>query len=226
MSEPNAEPPPVVVTVRPIATPLSLGFLALAVASFLVSGLQLAWVSPVSQGHTIALLVLVVVVPLQAAGSIFGFLARDPAAAAGFGVLSGTWAGFCAATLSTPAGMTNRGLGLLLCASAGTLLVPIAASAWGKPLAAAVLLFAAGRFAVSGAYQLTQSDAARHAAGWLGIAVVATAVYAALAFELEGAAGRAVLPVGRIGRGRLAMRGDFTDEMRHVTHEPGVRRPL
>lgn len=218
------ERPAVVVTVRPIATPLTLGFAGLAVISFVLSGLDLGWVST-SQAHTIDLIVLVFVVPLQGLSCIFGFLARDPAAAAGMGILAGTWAAFGASHLHSLS-TTSPGLGLLLCAAAGALLVPASAALTGKPLAAAVLLLAAARFAVDGAYELTASSAVQQATGALGLAVTAIAIYAALAFELEGAFGRAVLPIGRRGRGREAMQGDFAEQMRKVAHEPGVRRPL
>lgn len=183
---------------RPTATPLPLGFLALAVTSILVSGLELSWVSRAGQGHTVALLVLVFVVPLQAAGGVLGFLTRAPAEGTGMAVLAGTWAAYGAGTLLSPPGATSRGLGLLLCGSAVALLVPAAASALDKPLATAVLVCAAARFAVSGSYELTASTGASHAAGWIGLVVSAVAAYAALAFEFEGVTGHAVLPVGRI----------------------------
>jgi len=211
-------PPPAVVSLRPIATPLSLGFLALAVTSFLVSGLELSWASPARQAHTVALLVLVFVVPLQAISTVFGFLARDPAAAAGMGVMTGTWAAFGTATLMSTPGSTSRGLGLLLCAAAMSLVVPAAAATLSKPLAGVVLALAAARFAVSGAFELTGSTTAGHVAGWLGLAVFALATYAALAFELEGATGRAIVPVGR-----RVPRHAAVDE---ADREPGVRATL
>ena len=51
----GAETPQVRVTLRPIATPLSLGFLALAAASFVMSGLELAWVNPATSWTTVGL---------------------------------------------------------------------------------------------------------------------------------------------------------------------------
>src|SRR4051794_279519 len=65
------------VVLRPIATPLPLGFLALGVATFSFAALQLQWI-PSSEGHTIALAVLVLTVPLQLLAAVMGFLARDP----------------------------------------------------------------------------------------------------------------------------------------------------
>jgi len=52
------------IVLRPLASPLPMGFLALFVASLLVCALQLRWV-PVTQGHELALGVLAFAVPLQ-----------------------------------------------------------------------------------------------------------------------------------------------------------------
>ena len=79
------------VVLRPIATPLPLGFLALAVSTVLFSAVQLEWIAP-SEGRIAALTALAATVPLQLLSSVIGFLARDPVAATGMGVLSGTWA--------------------------------------------------------------------------------------------------------------------------------------
>jgi hypothetical protein len=68
-----------VVTLRPIGGPLPIGFLALAVGSFLFAGLRLHWISS-SQGHAVAVCLVVFVVPrgaLQLISAVFGLLARD-----------------------------------------------------------------------------------------------------------------------------------------------------
>jgi hypothetical protein len=79
------------VVLRPLATPLPLGFLGLGVATVAFATVQLSWI-PQSQGHTVALGVLVLTVPLQFLAAVMGFLARDPVVATGMGILSGTWA--------------------------------------------------------------------------------------------------------------------------------------
>jgi succinate-acetate transporter protein len=76
------------------------------------------------------------------------------------------------------------------------MLVP-AVSASAKLVPAAVMTLAAVRFAVTGAYHLTGSDAWKSAAGWVGLLLGAVAVYAALALALESTQGRTVLPLGR-----------------------------
>src|SRR5215210_7422350 len=89
------------VVLRPIASPLPLGFLALAAGTLLVSGLQLEWLAP-DQGGDVALIVLAFVFPLQLVACVFGFLGRDVVAATGMGLLSGTWLAIALVTLVAP----------------------------------------------------------------------------------------------------------------------------
>src|SRR5919202_3572728 len=72
---------------RPIATPLALGFLALGGATLVLSGLQLGWFAPQESMYA-ALALISFGFPLQLLASIFGFLSRDPAAATGMGILA------------------------------------------------------------------------------------------------------------------------------------------
>ena len=212
------------VVLRPVATALPLGFLALGVATFSFAVLQLRWI-PATEGHTVALGVLALTVPLQLLAAVMGFLARDPVAATGMGILSGTWGAVCLATLSAPPGRTSDGLGVLLLASTACLLVP-AAAARTKLVPAAVILLSATRFAVTGVAQIDGDPGWMSFAGWVGLALAALSLYAALALELEGSESRTVLPLGRRGAGAEALRGSVGSQVRGVENEPGVRRQL
>ncbi|MFP8944576.1 hypothetical protein ACLIYM_24505 [Streptomyces fenghuangensis] len=183
------------VVLRPAATPLPLGFLALGFATFLFAALQLGWLQPY-EGHLVALAVLLLTVPLQLLASVLGFLCRDPGAGTAMGLLAGTWAAAAGTTVLTPPGSHSDALGLALLASAVALLVAAAADG-GKLVAAAVVTLSAVRFAVTGIAELTASPAWESAAGVTGLVLAALACYAALAFLLENALGRAVLPVLR-----------------------------
>src|SRR4051794_7813450 len=156
-SPPQAGNPSLEVMVRPLAGPLPLGFLGLFLATVAFAALQLKWVTA-SQSHTIALAVLASTVPLQLVACVMGFWARDPAAATGMGLLSGGWAAACLATLTSPAGTTSGGLGVVLCCVGIALLVP-AAVAVPKVAACAVISVSALRFGVTGIAQLRGSDA-------------------------------------------------------------------
>jgi uncharacterized protein len=212
------------VLLRPLATPLPLGFLALAVATFAFATVQLSWIAR-SEGHTVALGVLVLTVPLQLLAAVMGFLARDPVAATGMGILSGTWGAVCLATLTSPPGAASAGLGVILLCSAACLLVP-AVAAHSKLVAALVIATSAARFALTGIAEMDGGRSWMHAAGWLGVALAVLSAYAALALELEGSESRTVLPLGRRGAGNTALSGRLDDQVADVATEPGVRQQL
>lgn len=212
------------VVLRPLATPLPLGFLALAVATVAFASVQLSWI-PQSEGHTVALGVLVLTVPLQLLAAVMGFLARDPVAATGMGILSGTWGAACLATLSSPAGGASDGLGVILLASAVCMLVP-AVAARTKLVPALVIATSAARFALTGIAEIDGGQTWMSVAGWVGIALAAISGYAALALELEGSESRTVLPLGRTGPSSRALDGQLDDQIRRVGTEPGVRQQL
>jgi succinate-acetate transporter protein len=212
------------VVLRPLATPLPLGFLALGVATVAFATVQLSWI-PQAQGHTVALGVLVLTVPLQFLAAVMGFLARDPVAATGMGILSGTWAAACLATLTSPPGAASEGLGVILVCSAACLLVP-AAAARTKVIPALVILTSSARFAVTGIAEIDGGPTWMHAAGWVGLALAALSAYAALALELEGSESRTVLPLGRTGASKAALDGRLGDQVQNVATEPGVRQQL
>lgn len=215
---------PVRVVLRPVGTPLPLGFLALAVATTAFAAVQLGWV-PVDQGRIAALAALLFTVPLQLVACVFGFLARDPVAGTGMGVLAGTWGTVGASTLIAPPGTSSPGLGVVLIVAAVCLLVP-AAGARGKLVAAAVMVVSAVRFAVTGAAEVTGSGGWLAAAGWVGLALAPLALYAAAGFEIEDVRRRTVLPLARTGDAAVALRGTPQEEVSAVAHEAGVREQL
>jgi succinate-acetate transporter protein len=212
------------VTLRPLATPMPVGFLAQAVASFSFAALQLRWI-PVNQSHSVAWAVLVLTVPLQALSATLGFWARDPVAGTGTGLLAGGWAAFSVVTLMSPTGVTSSGVGVVLIALGAVLLVPCLAGVT-KVAAALVLLLSAARFASTGIQQATASSGWQSTAGWVGVALSAVSTYAALAFELEAVSPRTVLPVGRFGAARRAGQPGEEGQLRELRVEPGVRRLL
>ena len=213
------------IVLRPLASPLPLGFLALFVASLLVCALQLRWV-PATQGHEIAIGVLAFAVPLQTIACLYGFLCRDVVASTGMGVLAGTWATLAVIVLTSPPGMTNPGLGILLVVAAGALLIPAVAALASKTVASLVLAAAATRFAISGGYELTSAPGWRYAAGVCGVVVAGMALYGALAGELDNATHRSLLPLLRPAAGQRAVSGQLADQITTLGREPGVRQQL
>jgi hypothetical protein len=210
---------------RPIASPLTLGFLALATGTFTLAGVELSWV-PATQAGYAGLAVMIFVFPLQAISSVYGFLARDIIAGTGLGLLSGAWLVIGALTWLEHPGRPAGALGLLLLGAATTVLVPAAVGAASKPLAALVMTGTSLRFFLTAAYQLSAGAAWKTAAAAEGLALAALAVYAALAFELEDNRLRTVLPTFRRGQARQAMSGGIADEIGQVHREAGVRKQL
>ena len=213
------------IVLRPLGNPLPLGFLALAGGTFVVSGLQLAWVPP-EGGHDVALILIAFVAPLQLVASVLGFLARDVVAGTGMGVLAGTWLPVGLVILRSPPGATSDALGLLLVIAAVAMLVPAAAAATGKLVPTAVLVTTSVRFAATGTQQLTASSAWEDAAAVIGLVLCALAVYAALALALEDSQRQTVLPVLRRGAGRASLTGNLADQLGHIEREAGVREQL
>ena len=212
------------VVVRPLGNPLPLGFLALMVATLGVAMLQLGVLAP-DQGHVVAVGVLALTVPLQLIACVLGFLARDPVAGTGMGILAGTWATVGFTLLGSRPGATSPALGVLLLCSAVAMLVPTAA-ATTKVAGMAVMGVSAVRFAVTGVGHVTGSSGWLTTAGWVGVLLGVVAGYAALAFELEDARHATVLPTGRRGAGADTMTATTSGDLASVGHEAGVRGQL
>ncbi len=213
------------VFLRPMGSPLPLGFAALAAGTFTVAGLQLSWI-PASQWHLIGLVLLTFVVPLQALGCVYGFLARDSAAGTGVAIQGGGWFSIGLVTFVSRPGQTSPALGLILIGAASALLIPMVTSAYSKLLASAVMGATALRFYLTAAYELAGSAAWKEAAGVAGLILAVLALYAALAFELEDTRRATILPTLRRPSGRLALAGRLAEEITAIHHEAGVRRVL
>jgi hypothetical protein len=213
------------VMLRPFGTPLPLALAALAVSSTCVSSVELHWI-PLSQARFVALALVAMVAPVQLVASVFGFMARDPAAGTGMAILSGTWATLGLTWHFEGATRPEAALGVFLVTAGAVLSVPAVATSPTKPLVAMVLFVTASRLVLSGVSDLAPAGSLKEAAGILGVVLAGLAWYAALALELEGARHKQVLPTMRIGGGRQAMTGSFSDEVRGATHEPGVRQQL
>lgn len=213
------------IVLRPLAGPLALGFFGLAAATFVMSGLQLGWVEP-EEGKQVALCILAFTVPLQFTASIVGFLARDGVAATGMGLLSGIWAAVGLVTFTGQPGSTSDALGLFLLVAGLAMWAPASAAGASKLVPALVLFTAGLRFGVTGLYQLNGAEAWEDAAGVVGLVLAAIAVYAAYAAEWEDVLKRPLLPLGRRGKGELALTGPYVQQIAELHTEPGVRQQL
>lgn len=212
------------IVLRPVANPLPLAFLALAIATTAFASIQLGWISQ-AQGHIVALGILALSVPMQLLAAVVGFLARDPIAATGIGIVSGTWGAMCLGTLASAPGAPAQGLGVILVASAVCLLVP-GVAAYAKAIPALVIGSSAVRFAVTGIAEIGGGLGWMRAAGWVGLALGALSFYAAVALEFEASTGSSILPLGRLGPAAQTLNNELDDQIRNIAKEPGVRQQL
>jgi succinate-acetate transporter protein len=210
---------------RPLASPIPLGFVGLGAGTIVLSSLQLGWVAT-SEAHQVALAALLVAVPLQFTASLIGFLCRDPVAATGMGTLAVTWLVISATTLFSAPGSRSLALGVVLFYLTGAILVSSVLAAGSKVLAGAVFALAAARFVVTGAYEYLGGTGLETAAGWLGVALCVLALYSALAFELEGLRHAPILPTLRRGVGTRVLSDDGLGPVGPVEREAGVRQQL
>ena len=204
---------PEVIGLRPLGSPMPLGLASLAVASLLISGVDLGWIPP-SQSTLVGAAVLCTGGALQAVSSVIAFAARDGATGSTMGLLSSAWCVIAVSYLIDPPGHGLEVLGTVLLGIGGLLLLFCVGMTTSKVLPAVVVALAAVRFLLAGIDQLAPADTWQTLAGIVGLVVCAVAAYAAWALDLEDAVGRPVLPFGR--------RASSTD----VEGEPGVRPKL
>ncbi|HET9732541.1 MAG TPA: hypothetical protein VFP54_07695 [Acidimicrobiales bacterium] len=216
---------PARVFLRPIGSPLPLGFLGLAVATLALAGQDLGWV-PSAESHQVAVVMIAFAFPVQIVASVFGFLGRDTVAGSGIGVQAATWLTTGIVILTLPPGGRSQTLGLFLFVAAAALAPAVATASMGKVLAAVVMSGTMLRWVLTGLYERFGTEAWKHATGWEGVALCAVALYAALAFEVEDAQRRTILPTLRHGQGRRAIAGGIRDQVRMVEDEAGVREQL
>ncbi|GAA4916687.1 hypothetical protein GCM10023405_45110 [Streptomonospora salina] len=212
---------------RPMASPAPLGFAALAVATLLLSLLQLDVLS-YGDGSHVSMAFITFSFPLQLIACLLAFLARDGVVATATGILGATWLATGVIRLTLPVGtVTSPTLGVLMLAAAIVLFVPVAAGAEsGKLLSSVVLLTAAVHFLFTAGYEITGAELWSAVAGVVGLVVFVLGLYAALALLLEDVCKRTVLPVFRRSVDGTSMGGDVRDAQGGVESEAGVRERL
>lgn len=213
------------VVLRPIGSPLPLGFLGLAVATLTVAGLNLGWV-PTSEQYQVGLVLVTFAFPLQIVATVFGFLARDPVVASGIGVQAGTWLTLGLMLLLSTPGSTSATTGLFLFVAAAGLSSSVAVAAASKVVPALVMFGTVVRFVLTGVYERTAASGWEHAAGWEGLGLCILAIYTALAVDVESVRHDTLLPIGRFGAGKQALAGGPAEQVSNVVNEPGVRKQL
>ena len=166
------------------------------------------------------------VVPLMLLATIFSFLARDTVAGTGLGLFAGAWLATALTALTSPPGSTSQGLGVFLLTLAAAMIVLIAGASFGKAGPAAVIVVGAGRFLLTGLYELNGHRGLEHAAAIVGFVLAGIALYSALATTVEDVQGRPALPMGRRKKAMAALDAPFPTQLEGLEHEAGVRQQL
>ncbi|QEV22054.1 hypothetical protein CP975_02630 [Streptomyces alboniger] len=210
------------ITLRPIASPMPLGFYAVAIASIIVGCFQLGLFEDGAQ-RAVALAILPAFF-LQLLVGLLAFGARDVLAATLMACFSGMWLASSLVLAIEPTGGAQV-LGVLnLCFALFALMM--ASVAMPKRALWLVLCTAVPRFTVASAASLTGVHWIATVSGALGLLLAAVAMYAAFALMLEDMRGQEVLPLGRSGPAHQAVHGDLTVQLRNLERHAGVRRTL
>jgi succinate-acetate transporter protein len=210
------------IVLRPIGSPLPLGFFTVAIDSALVSALQ--WgLLPGADRKAVALIVFPAFV-IQVIVGIFAFGARDSIAATLMMSFATTWLVDALIYYVDPPGAADAvGIFFVVFAVFAAFML---ASALPKRALAAVLAVAVPRFLVAGIADLTSSQAVAQAGAVLGFLLAAVALYTAFALLMEDSRGREVLPIGRLAMARQATHGNLAMQLRDIERQAGVRRTL
>jgi succinate-acetate transporter protein len=163
----------------PGATPLPITFLGLTIATTIYAGFETRMLPP-ADFHTVGWLVLAIPVPLQFLPAVWGLVRGEIGAATSSAVLGATWLALALATITGTAGAPgpSKAESLLVFTSAAALVISVATEVVDRKLvAAAVMLAASVRFALTGISGVT------HATGWTTAAGVAGFVLAGVAFS-------------------------------------------
>jgi succinate-acetate transporter protein len=210
------------IVLRPIGSPLPLGFFTVAIDSVLISALQ--WgLLPLADRRAVALIVFPAFV-VQVIVGIFAFQGRDSIAATLMMSFATTWLADALIFYVYPPGATAA-LGMFFIVFA-VFAAFMLASALLKRALAAVLMVAVPRFLISGVALITGNHALDQAGAVLGFLLAAVAMYTAFALLMEDSRGREVLPIGRLGAARHATHGSLAFQLRDIERQAGVRRTL
>ena len=193
---------------------------------FLYAALDAEWVKA-TQGHSIGLMLAAFVAPLELVATVFAFLARDTVAGATLGLFAGSW---FVGGLLTLQGQARR-------ARSGARLLPDRVhgrrpdARGGRDARKAVRSPCCSPSRRRAAcwpplYELGAGKTWNQVGGWLALAIFCIAMYGGLAFLLEDALGRTVLPLGRRGGSEEAIEGGLSEQLRGLEDEAGVRHTL
>ncbi|HET7315565.1 GPR1/FUN34/YaaH family transporter [Salinisphaera sp.] len=213
------------IMIRPLGTPLPLGFVAFGIGTFIFSTFQIGWI-PLSESQSLAIIILAFVFPLEFIPGLIAFFTRDTPGATTLTILGASWLVFGLNLLVGVPGQPSAALGIFALTLAFIFIILGGVAIMGKGLIALILAIAMPRYLLVGLYQLTGAAGLQYATGIVGLVLSAVAAYGALALLLEDATQRTVLPLLRRGASRTSLEGDLNQQLGRLRQEAGVRKQL
>jgi succinate-acetate transporter protein len=212
------------IMLRPLASPLPLGFFAFAIGMLLIGMLAIGVVPP-SETKQLGVVLVTFVFPLELIATIFTFLARDTMGATTLGLFTASWLAFGTTDILSVPGVKSLVLGIYLFGFAGAVLLISILSVKAKPFFTALLLVAFARMLFNGIYEVGGSMVFFRISGYVALILSALAFYGAVAFAIEDAGQQEILPLFRRGKAHAAFEG-FQEQIGRLEAEPGVRQQL
>lgn len=212
------------VVLRPLASPLPLAFFAFGIGSVLQSALQFGVIPP-EEARDLAFILGAFVFPAQLLAGLLAFPSRETLGATAITLISFSWLATAILLYLQPGGTSNA-LGVLYLLIALILALLGSVAILGKPLLAGIIALATVRYGLNGLYELTAAGGLQLVSGVLGCLIGLAAFYGGLAFGIEDALHRTVLPIGRRGEARQALEQDLGGQVGPVENEAGVRKQL
>lgn len=213
------------IVLRPLASPLPLGFFAFGIGSVLQSALQFGLI-PQADVQNLALVFGAFVFPLELLAALLAFPSRETVGATILSIIAFSWLGTAIVTYVSAPDPTNPTVGFLYLSIAVILLLLGGVAVLGKPLLASVMFLAFFRYGLNGLYELLALGWIHTVSGIVGCVIFAISLYGGLALALEDVQHRTVLPFGRRGEARNAIEGDLGEQIGPVEKEAGVRKQL
>lgn len=221
----EGSPLPVQISLRPYASSIPLAAFAFGVGNVLYSAYLLHWI-PAAEAHSVAVILLAFVAPLELVPSLMAFLTRDAGGATAFGIFGAAWVVQGLALVGGPPPAVNHSAGVFLLCLAVCLVILAVVTFRGKPLLGVVLCLAIVRTAGAAASALKGTPWLGAATAYSGLLLAVLAFYCGAAFLEEDVTGRLSPLTFRTGAARAAMEGSLGDQLEAIEREAGVRKQL
>jgi succinate-acetate transporter protein len=212
------------IVLRPVGSPLPIGFFSFGVGMLLVGCLSIGWI-PAAEQKDVGMMLMAFVFPLELIATVIAFFARDTLGATTLGLFAASWLTIGWADLVSPPGKTSVALGIYFFGFGTVALMLALMSTLGKPFFTVLLLVAVTRMVLAGYYEIGARHGWATVSGGFAIALALLALYGGAALSLEDARHRELLPLFRRGAADEAFDG-FDAQLERLEAEPGVRQQL